>query len=129
MGPAARGHDAEALGAGRMGLACAVEDFFDRQHAVAWNRRLRDARLGAVVAVFWTDAALGVEQHVDLDAVAEKVPTHTPGRLDESQRLFVGKLQKRAGYVACGRPVFERIDHQLIPGDFHGAVYGLVRGW
>ena len=96
----ALGDHAEAVGAGRLGRLRVLEDLLRLHHRVHRRVGLGVARLGAEAAVLGAAAGLGVDQRAHVGRVAEVLPAHLPGALDElADLLLAGQLAERQRLV------------------------------
>ena len=87
--PLALGDHAEAVSAGRLGGPGVLEDLLGLHHRVHRRVGLGVARLGAEPAVLGAAARLGVDQRAHVGRVAEVLPPHLPGALDQLRDLVV----------------------------------------
>jgi hypothetical protein len=85
---ALRNH-AEAVGAGGLGGLGVLEDLLRLHHRVHRRVRLGVAGLRAEAAVLRAPAGLRVDQRAHVGRVAEAIPAHLPGALDQLPDLLV----------------------------------------
>ena len=78
---AARGHDGEAVGTGRLVGACVREDRLLGQEAVLLDARVVAGRLRAVLAVLAAVAAAPVDDRAEVDGFAAEVVLQQAGAL------------------------------------------------
>src|SRR5205823_2646731 len=77
--------------------------------------------LGAVEAVLRAQAALHVDQVVQLDPVTEELAPYAPDRRDEFERARVGDAEHRTGLVPGRRLPAHRLGHDRIHEIVHVA--------
>ena len=112
--PLALGDHAEAVGAGGLGGLRVLEDLLRLHHRVHHGVGVGVARLGAEAAVLGAAARLGVDQRAHVGRVAEVLPAHLPGALD--QRFDLGGLGEAAELEGFFVVISEGMD-----GPFRGA--------
>ena len=76
---------------GRLGRLRVLEDLLGLHHRVHRRVRLGVAGLGAEAAVLGAAAGLGVDQRAHVGRVAEVLPPHLPGALDQLARSPRGR--------------------------------------
>ena len=77
-----------------LGLAGLVDELFSCLKRIAGDIRLGNAGLRAVMTVFATEAALGVAEHLDLDALAKVMVANLPGGVEQGREVAIRGLER-----------------------------------
>jgi hypothetical protein len=79
---------------------CGRGDLLDALHFVNRDVGIRNARLGAIAAIFRANAALRVAQHADLHAIAETRLAHFARGAQQLAKERVGAIEDRSRFFA-----------------------------
>ena len=112
---AARGDDAIRRGPELSGHSGPIEHLFRPQQIMAGDVGPRNPRLRAIAAIFAAMPALGVDQEVQVDAVAEPAIAHAVGSRQEIEQLAVVGAQQGQAVGGLQRAALEHSIGQGVP--------------